>query len=551
MNGHDERSNRGDPRRLPFASGLGVALSLALICTIQFVLAARILGGQNLAAGSGRLADQIHHAKLQAYHNARGGQRCIDWSTNAGEIIYPIADPRGRLLSWFATDDTVSAPALERALTVAAILGPILLTAATALLVGSERLGLICSVGLMACVMSWLHAPANCLTQSCTEALLFGPAATLHLAALYRYHHRPGALPWLALTVASALGWSLFPLPWLAFAVVAALVWLALAHRHDLSWHGLLILALVTGAVPFVSNWVELVEQRALHGDQALNVIADALPPIGTGNEPLWTLIGLLATSAALPWIAQWTKSILTVTLAAPMLTAVVIAGTMPEGDFHRLRTQSPWGADTTAQTLSEADTTPLRATARLLCELPANAHDSMFLNLRERLPILAVAKRCDDGLPWAFGNGILAGRPIGEWSDDELAQLFERWNIGWVCTSSSVSRQRLGKYSHAAIITRGSNDSANSLFAINRDHRFVLRGRGQCSFVSHNQVVLSNLVPEQGEVLLSLRYHPGLSAGPGRLAVEPETDPYDPFPLIRIKLDRPMSRLILRADEN
>ena len=44
-------------------------------------------------------------------------------------------------------------------------------------------------------------------------------------------------------------------------------------------------------------------------------------------------------------------------------------------------------------------------------------------------------------------------------------------------------------------------------------------------------------MVPEDGKVVLSLHYQAGMKALPARVQVEREIDPYDPIPLVRLKV--------------
>ena len=54
---------------------------------------------------------------------------------------------------------------------------------------------------------------------------------------------------------------------------------------------------------------------------------------------------------------------------------------------------------------------------------------------------------------------------------------------------------------------------------------------------------------PEDGEVILSLHYHDGLTVSPSRVKAEREErelDPRDPIPLVRLRVDAPVARVTL-----
>ena len=59
-------------------------------------------------------------------------------------------------------------------------------------------------------------------------------------------------------------------------------------------------------------------------------------------------------------------------------------------------------------------------------------------------------------------------------------------------------------------------------------------------------RVVLANVVPEDGEVVLSLHYQKGMQVMPARVLLEPELDPRDPIPFVRLKVPGPVARVTL-----
>ena len=61
----------------------------------------------------------------------------------------------------------------------------------------------------------------------------------------------------------------------------------------------------------------------------------------------------------------------------------------------------------------------------------------------------------------------------------------------------------------------------------------------------SHH-ITLEDVVPENGCVVLSLHYQPGMRAAPNRVKIEPETDPNDPVSLVRLRVDGNVARVTL-----
>ncbi|MDR3635994.1 MAG: hypothetical protein P4L84_19485 [Isosphaeraceae bacterium] len=178
-----------------------------------------------------------------------------------------------------------------------------------------------------------------------------------------------------------------------------------------------------------------------------------------------------------------------------------------------------------------------------------------------------------------SFGDFQLGGRYIEQWSPGELTAYFDRYNIGWVVCWSPLSRftfdhlpaarriavvprygtpyRRFAPEPHTLQVFQQRTDpatamkylsEAESLYAIyriERPHSFFLRGTGQVSAVDANRVELSGVVPDGGEVVLSLHWLETWRTDPP-LAVGPTSVPGDQVPFIRIKLDGPAERVVL-----
>jgi hypothetical protein len=62
--------------------------------------------------------------------------------------------------------------------------------------------------------------------------------------------------------------------------------------------------------------------------------------------------------------------------------------------------------------------------------------------------------------------------------------------------------------------------------------------------------VVLEDVVPEDGIVVLSLHYQAGLRVSPSRVRLEREPDAFDPIPFLRLRVAGPVARLTLAWEE-
>lgn len=144
--------------------------------------------------------------------------------------------------------------------------------------------------------------------------------------------------------------------------------------------------------------------------------------------------------------------------------------------------------------------------------------------------------------------DGKLRDRPIGLWADDELRSFFERYNLKWIVAwnRESILRFRACK-GVSEIATRTEGEEA-TLFEIDRAPNLFLRGSGKVVQLDWQRIALADLIPnEDGEVVLSLHYQSGWRIAPPYVEMEKATlDPYDPIPLIRLKLPGPIARVTL-----
>jgi hypothetical protein len=145
--------------------------------------------------------------------------------------------------------------------------------------------------------------------------------------------------------------------------------------------------------------------------------------------------------------------------------------------------------------------------------------------------------------------DGLLAGRPLKQWSDKELADFCQRYNIGWlVCWSpGAVERFRTWPATEVKAALQDGTQTGY-LFQLQRSHSFALIGQAQWLRADCRRIALGDVVPDpkEGVVLLSLHYQSGLQVSPGRIQIERALDPSDPIPFVRLRLPGPVSRLTL-----
>jgi hypothetical protein len=151
-----------------------------------------------------------------------------------------------------------------------------------------------------------------------------------------------------------------------------------------------------------------------------------------------------------------------------------------------------------------------------------------------------------------ALGNHQLNGRPLAEWTDEELDAYCRWYNLGWVVCRGGRTAERWGRYPPAksvARLTEGGKPVV--LFALSREKSFVLNGgKAKWESADARRVVLTDVVPDaDGFVDLSLHSFEGLRVYPSYVQLtesKPKTDFRDPIDHIRLKIPNPVPRITL-----
>lgn len=145
------------------------------------------------------------------------------------------------------------------------------------------------------------------------------------------------------------------------------------------------------------------------------------------------------------------------------------------------------------------------------------------------------------------LANQTLEGRPIASWSDDELGDYCARYNVGWVVAWSSSVQERFAQWPEATKLGVLHDEDDGILFQIGRARSGItVRGRAELLHADSRYILLGNVVPEGGMVILSLHYQAGMRASPGRVQVEREQSGDDPIGFIRLRLAAPAACVTL-----
>jgi hypothetical protein len=138
-----------------------------------------------------------------------------------------------------------------------------------------------------------------------------------------------------------------------------------------------------------------------------------------------------------------------------------------------------------------------------------------------------------------------LAGRPLDNWTDTELDQFCRRYNIGWFVCRSRSAIARLRAWHGAELCGSTVATGKNCLFRL-RLHSFAIKGQARLVCADFRRITVTDVIPEDGVVILSLHYQTGMRVSPSRVQIEKEPDPNDPIPFIRLRVPNGVACLTL-----
>jgi hypothetical protein len=138
---------------------------------------------------------------------------------------------------------------------------------------------------------------------------------------------------------------------------------------------------------------------------------------------------------------------------------------------------------------------------------------------------------------------------PIATAKDEELLEYCRRYNIRWVVAWSPAAIQRFEEWSLAEKRTPLIDGETGWLFEVKRTPNFALKGEADFLESDGHSIILGNVVPHNGEVIISLHYQASMRASPGRVQVERAKTGDDPIGFVRLRLVVPAARVTLSWD--
>ncbi len=110
------------------------------------------------------------------------------------------------------------------------------------------------------------------------------------------------------------------------------------------------------------------------------------------------------------------------------------------------------------------------------------------------------------------FQDGRLLGRDLAAYSREELDGIFERYNIGWIIVWSDEAKRCLEQFSDW--IHKDRDIDKFSVYTVDRTHSYILKGSGRAR-ATYNEIILEQLEPDDGEIVLSFHYVETLTTDP------------------------------------
>lgn len=148
------------------------------------------------------------------------------------------------------------------------------------------------------------------------------------------------------------------------------------------------------------------------------------------------------------------------------------------------------------------------------------------------------------ESLQVRLSHGSLIGKSMELWSQNDLTQFTNDWNIGWVCAFQAESIQRWLAVPNTIVVAE--LPSGGKLIRLPRQFNYCKQGQAVLNFTAPRRMTLTDLVPENGQVVLSLHHHATMHTVNNKAKLDTWQHAYDGIPMLRIRLNGPMERLTI-----
>ncbi|MCX8043847.1 MAG: hypothetical protein N3B18_06960, partial [Desulfobacterota bacterium] len=131
-----------------------------------------------------------------------------------------------------------------------------------------------------------------------------------------------------------------------------------------------------------------------------------------------------------------------------------------------------------------------------------------------------------------SFTNGVLFERDITAYTDQELEEAFNLFNVRWIVAWNQKSKDVFSQNPRS--ISKLCDIDKFSVYTVNRQPSFFIKGSGKLR-AEYNRIELTDVHPEDGEVIISYHWMKKLRAIP-ETTLEPVSLGGDPIGFIKIK---------------
>jgi hypothetical protein len=138
-----------------------------------------------------------------------------------------------------------------------------------------------------------------------------------------------------------------------------------------------------------------------------------------------------------------------------------------------------------------------------------------------------------------------LDGRPLTDWTDEELAEYCRLYNIGWVVCWTKPTTERFLRWTGKKPVAVLGPENEGILLELDRPHSFILKGKARWLGAEMSRIRLADVRPEDGVIELSLHFQEGLVASPGRVQIR-RLQKGDNIPFVQLTVEAPVAHLTL-----
>lgn len=135
--------------------------------------------------------------------------------------------------------------------------------------------------------------------------------------------------------------------------------------------------------------------------------------------------------------------------------------------------------------------------------------------------------------------------RPINDWSKEELTELLDRWNVGWLLVRQPEVTNTLLRLPDTQLLAEDAKFGWRLL--ARKAPGYFLQGEGRIIRAQPGNLTLADLTPAHGRCVLRLTYLPGLTTSCYRCRVESVQLAEGRFPYWQVICPGPQARLSVR----